>query len=33
MESKIDQLRDGGHLSLGEFRTFVELRVHCEECN
>lgn len=33
MESKMDQLRDGGHLSLGEFRTFVELRVHCQECN
>ncbi|MEF8790725.1 MAG: hypothetical protein V5A61_11430 [Haloarculaceae archaeon] len=32
VESKLDQLRDAGHLSLGEFQTLVSARVVCEDC-
>ncbi|WP_254838449.1 rod-determining factor RdfA [Natronomonas marina] len=32
-EGKLEQFRDGGHLTLGEFRTFVDVRVVCEDCN
>lgn len=32
-EGKLEQLRDGGHLTLGEFRTLVDVRVVCEDCN
>ncbi|WP_336135202.1 rod-determining factor RdfA [Natronomonas amylolytica] len=32
-EGKLEQLRDGGHLTLGEFRTLAEIRVVCEDCN
>ena len=30
---KLEQLRDSGELRLGEFRTLVDIRVVCEECN
>jgi len=32
-EGKLEQLRDGGHLTLGEFRTLAEIQVICEDCN
>lgn len=32
-EGKLEQLRDGGHLTLGEFRTLADVQVVCEECN
>lgn len=31
-ESKLEQLRNAGDLALGEFRTFVEISVLCEDC-
>jgi hypothetical protein len=33
VEGKLDQLRASGHLDLQEFRTIVDVRVICEECN
>jgi hypothetical protein len=30
---KLEQLRDSGELTLGEFRTLVDVRVICEDCN
>ena len=30
---KLEQLRDSGELRLGEFRTLIDVRVVCEECN
>jgi len=30
---KLEQLRDSGDLALGEFRTLVDVRVICEDCN
>lgn len=30
---KLEQLRSGGHLDIGPFRTLVDVRVVCEECN
>jgi hypothetical protein len=32
-EGKLEQLRDSGRLTLGEFRTLPEIRVVCEDCN
>jgi hypothetical protein len=32
-EGKLEQLRDAGDLTLGEFRTLVDVRVVCEDCN
>lgn len=32
-EGKLDQLRASGHLELGTFRTLVDVRVVCEDCN
>lgn len=32
-EGNLEQLRDSGHLTLGEFRTLSEIRVVCEDCN
>ncbi|WP_255197787.1 rod-determining factor RdfA [Halorarius litoreus] len=32
VESKIDQLRDAGHLEIGDPQTFVEVRVLCADC-
>ncbi len=32
-EGNIEQLRDSGHLTLGDFRVLVDIRVLCEECN
>jgi hypothetical protein len=32
-EGKLEQLRNGGHLTLGEFRTLAEIQVICEDCN
>lgn len=32
-EGKLEQLRDSGALSIGEFRTLVDVRVVCEDCN
>lgn len=32
IESKLDQLEAGGHLSLGDFRTLVNATVVCEDC-
>jgi hypothetical protein len=31
-ESKLEQLRAGGHLTLGEFRTIVNTSIVCEDC-
>ncbi|MFB6121908.1 MAG: rod-determining factor RdfA [Haloferacaceae archaeon] len=31
-EGKFEQLRDGGHLSLGDFRVLVDVAVVCEDC-
>ena len=31
-EGKLEQLVDGNHLTLGEFRVFAELNVLCEDC-
>lgn len=31
--NRLTQLRDAGHISLGEFRLFVEVNVLCEDCN
>ena len=30
---KLEQLRDSGELTLGEFRTLANIRVVCEDCN
>ena len=30
--SKIEQLRNSDHLTVGEFETFIDVRVLCEEC-
>lgn len=30
---KLEQLRDSGELTLGEFRTLVDVRIVCEDCN
>lgn len=32
-EAKLDHLRSGGHLGLGEFQLLVDINVLCEECN
>jgi hypothetical protein len=32
-EGKIEQLRTAGDLDIGEFRTLVDVRVVCEDCN
>lgn len=32
-DGKLEQLRSSGHLELGEFRTLVDVRVVCEDCN
>lgn len=32
-EGKLEQLRDSGELTLGEFRTLVDVRAVCEGCN
>lgn len=32
-EGKLEQLRDSGRLTLGEFRTLAEINVVCEDCN
>jgi hypothetical protein len=32
-EGKLERLREGGHLSLGEFRTLGKIQVVCEDCN
>jgi hypothetical protein len=32
-EGKLEQLRSGGHLDIGSFRTLVDVRVVCEDCN
>jgi len=32
-EGKIEQLRSSGDLDIGEFRTLVDIRIVCEECN
>ncbi len=32
-EGKLEQLRASGHLELGTFRTLVDVRVVCEDCN
>jgi len=32
-EGKIEQLRDNDDITLGEFRTLVNIQVVCEECN
>lgn len=32
-EAKLHQLRDSGVLTLGEFRTLIDIRVICEDCN
>jgi hypothetical protein len=32
-EKNLTQLRDGGRISLGEFRLFVEITVFCQNCN
>lgn len=32
-EGKLEQLRTSGDLHLGEFRTLVDVRVICEDCN
>lgn len=31
-EGKFEQLRDGGHVDLGEFRVLVDVAVVCEDC-
>lgn len=31
-EERLDQLRNGGHVRLGEFRVFAEINVFCEDC-
>lgn len=31
-ESKLEQLRNNGHLTLGEVRLFVDVNVFCEDC-
>jgi hypothetical protein len=32
-KKNLTQLRDGGRISLGEFRLFVEITVFCQSCN
>lgn len=32
-KGKLEQLRDSDELTLGEFRTLVDVRVICEDCN
>ena len=32
-EGKLEQLQSGSHFELGEFRTLVDVRVVCEDCN
>jgi hypothetical protein len=32
-DGKLRQLRDSGQLDIGEFRTLVDVRVVCEDCN
>jgi hypothetical protein len=32
-EQSLDQLRGAGRITLGEFRLFIDINVHCEECN
>lgn len=32
-EGHLEQLRDGGHLTLGEFRTLADIQIICEDCN
>jgi hypothetical protein len=31
-ESKLGQLKSGGHISLGEFRVIISVRIFCEKC-
>ena len=31
-EERLEQLRSGGHVRLGDFRVFAEIRVFCEDC-
>lgn len=31
-EGKLEQLRDGGEITLGDFRTVVDITVLCEDC-
>lgn len=32
-QQSLDQLRGDGRITLGEFRLFIDISVHCEECN
>jgi hypothetical protein len=32
-ETSLDQLRGADRITLGEFRLFIDIGVHCEECN
>jgi predicted component of type VI protein secretion system len=32
-EGKIQQLRDGDSLELGDFRILTEIQIVCEDCN
>jgi hypothetical protein len=32
-EQSLDQLQKKGHLNLGRYRLFIDISVHCEECN
>ncbi|WP_181691907.1 rod-determining factor RdfA [Natronomonas sp. LN261] len=32
-EGKLEQLQSGDHLELGAFRTLVDVRIVCEDCN
>lgn len=32
-EGKVEQLRESGELTLGEFRTLADIQVICEDCN
>ncbi|WP_136718319.1 rod-determining factor RdfA [Halorientalis salina] len=32
-EQSLDQLRGADRITLGEFRLFLDISVHCEECN
>ncbi|WP_435096624.1 rod-determining factor RdfA [Halorubrum sp. N11] len=31
-EDRLEQLRSGGHVQLGDFRVFAEINVFCEDC-
>jgi len=32
-EQSLDQLRGADRINLGEFRLFIDISVHCEDCN